>query len=103
MGSFLGPFFGRNGPVWEVCRSQISSPFLGLGPPFVGVKQRRSVSLQIIKEITQWIDRKFMSFDTLSMKNVFLTKMAHRKNVFFFRNFELPFLHCVLYYLRHSR
>ena len=73
------PFFGRNGPLGRSgeskfwCKRKISRPFLGLGPHFRSKKKRQSVSWQQIIEITQWIDKTCMSFDTSSLKNVLLT------------------------------
>ena len=48
-------------------------PLSWFEPLSFGVKRSQSVSLQKIKEITQWIDQKCMSFDTSCYKNLLLT------------------------------
>ena len=76
-------------PFWALLRSEWS-PLVGLGirnfdarahframflvwALHCRCKKVKNVSLQKIKEITQWTDQKCMSFDTSSLKNVRLT------------------------------
>ena len=62
----MGPFGGQR-------KIQMSSPFLGSGPPCWEPKTHESVSLRKIIQITQWVDQKCMSLETSSFKNVLIT------------------------------
>ena len=111
---FLGPFFRSElaplGTSWGSkfrCRSQIPSPFLGLGT-HLGVKKRQSVSSRKIMEITQWVDQKCMSFDSIVIEECASSlweKCTSQQCIFLFFELSSPliFEHCVFYYLRHGR
>ena len=78
---FLGPFFGRNGPLWVVWGFEISmrepnsEPFSWFELPFSDGGQKKVKVCEHTKNlINHPVDRpKCMSFDTSSFKNVLLT------------------------------
>ena len=109
-GPLLSHFFGRNGPLgglvaqFRIMGSRKRGPFAWFRHPCWGPKKKWKFEKYKNQKKKQWIDPKYMLFDTWLYEILILAQgSTHiaKKCVSFFKQWAPSFLHCVLYHLRH--